>query len=120
VRPAVFLLAALAVMALAFWAYSENYRTQSALDRVDRLQSQIARERQTLAVLRAEWAYLNRPARLNELAAMNFDRLRLLPLTPEQFVRTDQISYPMPEPEVTSLEGVTDGALIEAVAEQEP
>ncbi len=97
-KPVLYVLSGFAVMALAVWAYSENYRTQAALARVDVLQGQIAVHRRTLAVLRAEWAYLNRPARLNDLAAMNFDRLQLLPLAPEQFVTTDEIGYPLPPP----------------------
>jgi hypothetical protein len=87
-------LAALAVIALGFWAYRENYATHAALDQVARLERDIARAREEVSVLRAEWAYLNRPDRLRDLAELNFDRLGLLPLLPEQFGSVEQVSYP--------------------------
>ncbi|MBV1904082.1 MAG: cell division protein FtsL [Marinosulfonomonas sp.] len=94
-RPLLYVLSALAVMGLAFWAYHENYKTQQALRDVEKLQRDIGGLREELGVLRAEWAYLNRPDRLRELADINYDRLGLLPLTPQQFGRIDQISFPL-------------------------
>ena len=41
------------------------------------LRAEIADEREALAVLNAEWAYLNRPDRLRDLADLNGDRLGL-------------------------------------------
>ena len=96
-RSLFFICTALVVMALAFWAYQENYRTQQALRETQELQAEIGQMRETLGVLRAEWAYLNRPDRLRELAAINYDRLGLLPLRPEQFNRVENVAYPAPD-----------------------
>ncbi|WOI55330.1 cell division protein FtsL [Palleronia sp. LCG004] len=93
-RTVLYLLPGVAVIGLAFWAYSENYETQEVLKSVDRLQSRIGAERETLSILRAEWAYLNRPERLRDLAELNFDRLGLLPLAPEHFALVNQVGYP--------------------------
>ncbi|MBI6629894.1 cell division protein FtsL [Pontibaca salina] len=105
-RAAFYVLTALAVFALAFWAYRENYATQQALRETRTLQRQIGAAQVRMSVLRAEWAYLNRPNRLMELAEINFDRLGLLPLAPEQFGRVDEVSYPPdpPLPDVASID----------------
>lgn len=96
-RGFLYVISALAVVALAFWAYQQNYATQQALRDVRTLQADIATQRSRLTVLRAEWAYLNRPERLRDLAEINFDRLGLLPLQPEQFGVIDQVAYPPQE-----------------------
>ncbi len=93
-RSIVYVLTALAVFGMAFWAYRENYVTQQVLKDSKDLHRQIGSAQVRLSVLRAEWAYLNRPDRLMELSEINFDRLGLLPLRPDQFGRIDEVSYP--------------------------
>jgi len=93
-RSILFVVTLLGVIALAFWAYRENYATQAALEHTEELHRDIRQAHARLAVLKAEWAYLNRPDRLRDLAELNFDRLGLLPLAPEQFGLIDQVAYP--------------------------
>jgi hypothetical protein len=94
-RSIFYILTALSVMALAVWAYNQNYRTQASLREVKSLRAEIAGLREQAGVLRAEWAYLNRPERLSDLADLNFDRLGLLPLRPGHFGRIDEVNYPI-------------------------
>lgn len=104
-RTVLYILTVLAVVALAFWAYRENYATQQTLNEADELRRDIRAGHSRLSVLKAEWAYLNRPDRLRDLADINFDRLGLLPLTPEQFGLVNQVAYPS-EPELPILNPV--------------
>ena len=97
-RSLIYIVTALAVIGLAFWAYRENYQTQSEIARTEKINKDIGNARARLAVLRAEWAYLNRPDRLRDLSVVNFERLGLLPLRPDQFGKVDQVAFP-PEPE---------------------
>jgi hypothetical protein len=95
-RSLLYVVTSLAVIGLAFWAYRENYRTQEAQARAQALQTAIAETRHRLRVLNAEWAYLNRPDRLTDLVELNYDRLELMPMQPDQFGRIDQVAFPAP------------------------
>lgn len=113
-RSLLYVLTFLTVIAAAFWAYHENYKTQAALGDAQSVRGEIADARARLAVLRAEWAYLNRPDRLRDLAEVNFERLELMPLEPDQFGRVDQIAYLQP-PELP----ITDPVEISSAGAQE-
>ncbi len=128
-RPVLYVLSFLAVMALGFWAYRENYTTQGALREVAALQDEIASLRESLAIQKAEWAYLNRPDRLRELATLNFDKLGLLPMAPAQFGTATEVAYPPPPvaadmaPESAPLglkDPVTISGTLDAGGEQTP
>lgn len=112
-RSVLYILTVITVIGLAFWAYRENYATQKALNDTDKLRHQIQQSHARLAVLRAEWAYLNRPDRLRDLADVNFDSLGLLPLAPEQFGMIDQVAYP-PAPILLPITNPVDVSNTEA------
>lgn len=97
-RSLTYLACVMAVMGLAFWAYRENYSTQAAIGEMRQMHRDIARLRDELGILRAEWAYLNRPERLRELVDLNFQRLQLLPVESGQAVDLRHIDYPKPPP----------------------
>lgn len=95
-RSLTYLAVTLLVMGLAFWAYRENYRTQAAISEMGQVQREIAGLREDLGVLRAEWAYLNRPQRLRQLVDLNFEKLRLVPVESDQYLDLGHVDYPKP------------------------
>lgn len=95
-RGLVSLVVAAGVIGLGFWAYQQNILTQQAEREVARLEAAIATEHERLAILRSEWAYLNRPDRLRDLVDMNFARLGLLPMRPDQFATIHEVGFPDP------------------------
>lgn len=107
---------ALAVMGLGFWAYRENYATQASLKEVRELRAEIASAQARLDRLHAEWAYLNRPDRLRDLAELNFQRLEILPMRPEAFAGVEEV--PMPGAAGPMLSGYVLSA--EAATSEEP
>jgi len=109
-RTIIVLLTALCVIGSAFWAYHENYQTQEAYASSQRLQSDIGEARAWLAILRAEWAYLNRPDRLHELTDLNFQKVGLLPLAAEHFGTINEVGYPV-EAQAEELELSFDGSI---------
>jgi hypothetical protein len=120
-RPLFYVLSFLSLMGLGAWAYRENYATQASLRQVVALQDEIATLREALAVQRAEWAYLNRPDRLRELANLNFGRLGLLPMESAQFGAAGDIAYPPAqlantEDTFAMDDAALDAALAEALA----
>lgn len=107
---------AMAVMGLAFWAYQENYRTQAAAQAAEDVALEISALRERLSLLDAEWAYLNRPSRLAELADLSFPQLGLLPMAPEQFGTVDEVpERPNPLEQILSgaveTRAIVDGAV---------
>jgi hypothetical protein len=96
-RGVIYFVAAAAVALTAFWAYRVNYAAQEALGRVQAARAAIAAEREALAILRADWAWLNGPDRLSRLAAANAAALGLVPLAGERFADASEVPEPPPD-----------------------
>ena len=81
------LIACLLAGALAFLLYELKYETRLLEKESSRISREIERERQSIAILRAEWSYLTRPGRIETLADQ---LLHLRPATVNQIVTENQ------------------------------
>lgn len=120
-RSLLYLCTALAVIALAAWAYRENHLTQQAMNERRALERELALLNEGISIQRAEWAYLNRPDRLRELVDVNFATLRLVPITAAHFGEIGQIVYPLPAPRAEIFDSIeVFGAIEHLFAPSEP
>jgi cell division protein FtsL len=91
-------LAILALIGSAVYAYTIKYETIYRAEQIAKMKHEIQAERDKIGVLRAEWAHLARPERVQELATKYLD-LQQLSLTqvvpaaaiPEKSARVDTI-----------------------------
>ncbi len=81
-------LAISALIASAGYAYSIKYDTLYYAEQVAKLRGKVQREREAIAVLRAEWQHLNRPDRLQAAVDRHLD---LQPLNIKQLARLAEI-----------------------------
>jgi cell division protein FtsL len=79
----------LGLVALAYVNYQVKYQAKGLDERIVVLNKQIDDERDSLAVLRAEWGLLNRPERIERLAKKY---LKLAPAAPQQLVILDEVT----------------------------
>lgn len=82
------MLAISALVASAGYAYSIKYDTLYYAEQVAKLNGQIQREHDAIAVLRAEWQHLNRPDRLQAAVEQHLD---LQPLNIKQLARLSDL-----------------------------
>lgn len=113
-RLVLYVFGGLMIVAASFWAYSITYATQDRFDDIARLNRAIAKEREAIQVLRAEWAWMNSPDRLKRLIAANGEELGLGPMEPPRFA--ELYEAPMKQPD----DGLSPVAIVEAVKELHP
>lgn len=75
------------LVATAGWAYQTKYETIRYAEEVRKLEHKVEKERDQIAILKAEWQLLNRPARLEVLA----QKLEMRPLRPSQVARAQDL-----------------------------
>ena len=104
-----------ALVLAAAYVYKIKFESTLQAERVSKLRAEIRRERDTIALLRAEWTQLDRPDRIQSLAQRH---LKLKPVEVGQFDPLDRL----PERPVQIVPpGTADpiGAIIETFADAE-
>ena len=83
-----------ALIGSAAYVYSVKYQTIYASEQIVKARHQIAKERDAVNLLRAEFAHLTRPDRLQALADAQLD---MQPLALGQIVAADALPDPAPK-----------------------
>jgi cell division protein FtsL len=99
----------LGLVALAYVIYQVKYEARALDDEIASLNKEIDTERDSLAVLRAEWSLLNRPERIERLAEKY---LKLAPVQPRQLVTLDTVTerdFVRPRDEVATTAAAPTG-----------
>ena len=104
-----------ALVAAAAWVYQIKYSSTLQAEQVAKLRGEIRRERDAIAALRAEWAELDNPDRIQILASRH---LTLKPIEATQF---DSLDHLPDKPIELVPAGTPDPirALIETMADPE-
>ena len=82
------ILAVAALISSAIWAYTVKYDTIYYVEHIKKIESQINKERDNVAILKADWQYLTKPARLQ---ALSDKHLTLQPLAAIQIIRANEL-----------------------------
>jgi cell division protein FtsL len=77
-----------ALFVAAAYVYKIKFESTQRVEQVAKLRTEIRREHDAIAALRAEWSRLDSPARIQELARRH---LALKPIEQRQFDRLDQL-----------------------------
>jgi len=77
-----------ALVLAAAYVYRIKFDSTVQAERLAKLRTEVRRERDSIAALRAEWGQLDNPARIEELAKRY---LQLKPVAPTQFGSLDRI-----------------------------
>jgi cell division protein FtsL len=77
------------LVALSYAMYEVKYDTAEMEDQVAGLRLKVQKERDAIAILRAEWSHLNRPERVERLARKH---LGMVPVRARQMITMEQLA----------------------------
>ncbi|HVK91795.1 MAG TPA: hypothetical protein VM468_10410 [Mycoplana sp.] len=95
--------------AAATVTYTIKHKAENKLEEVRKLDAEILLEEHTIDLLRADWALLTQPARLNRLVKIYERDLQLAPTESTQLAQPMEL--PMPTAELPALEGEDGGKI---------
>jgi len=90
--------------AAAVVTYTIKHRADDKLQEVRRLETEIRLEKDTIELLKADWALLTQPNRLERLTQAYQSELQLVPTAPTQLAMPKELPMPrsqLPMPETT-------------------
>jgi Predicted secreted (periplasmic) protein len=99
-----------AMVVAATVTYQIKHHAEDKLEDVRRLEAEIRLERDTIDLLKADWALLTQPNRLERLVEVYGEELKLQPTEPTQLARPMELPMlrsQLPQPEVAEDEIAT-------------
>ena len=98
-----------AMIAAATVTYQIKHHAEDKLQDVRKIEAEIKLERETIDLLKADWALLNQPHRLKRLIEVYGDELQLEPTQPAQIARP--VELPMMRDQLPAKEIAEDGTI---------
>lgn len=104
----------LAMLVGAGLTYQMKHRAEVVAHRVARMNINIGREKEAIALLKAEWSVLSQPGRLQDVIARYQDHFKLEPFAASQVATLDEI------PLKPKLDPAAEPTAVAAAAPVEP
>ena len=89
------------LVVFAFILYGHEHKTRMAERQIRKIEAQIAREKESMRMLRIEWAMLDNPGRLERLAKKH---LKLAPVPPQDIRPAEGVLAGLPKRKAQPLE----------------
>jgi hypothetical protein len=88
--------------------YDMKHKAELAAERNAKIAAEIAKDKDSIALLRAEWALLTQPSRLQALVDKYADHFKLAPFSPTQLATVEEIPMRAPTTAVAPAAGASD------------